>query len=80
MSGDFKDRWATFFARYYEKQILKLASEYPEVNCIDVDYQALQNFDIALADALIDGPISVLRSAHDALLEYDLPIECKLDV
>ena len=80
MSSDFKDRWATFFARYYEKQILKLASEYPEVNCIDVDYQALQNFDIALADALIDGPISVLRSAHDALLEYDLPIECKLDV
>ena len=79
MSGDFKERWATFFGRYYERQILKLASEYPEVNSIDVDYQALQNFDIALADALIDGPLPVLRSAHDALLEYDLPIECKLD-
>lgn len=80
MSGDFKERWATFFARYYEKQILKLASEYPEVNSIDVDYEALQNFDIALADALLDGPLPILRAAHDALLEYDLPIECKLDV
>jgi replicative DNA helicase Mcm len=79
MSVDFKERWATFFVRYYESQILKLASDYPEVNSIDVDYQALQNFDIALADALIDGPLLILRSAHDALLEYDLPIECKLD-
>jgi replicative DNA helicase Mcm len=79
MSVNFKERWATFFARYYESQILKLASDYPEVNSIDVDYQALQNFDIALADALIDGPLLILRSAHDALLEYDLPIECKLD-
>jgi replicative DNA helicase Mcm len=79
MSGDFKERWATFFVRYYESQILKLASDYPEVNSIDVDYQALQNFDIALADALIDSPQPVLGSAHDALLEYDLPIECKLD-
>jgi len=79
MSGDLNERWATFFARYYERQILKLASEYPEENSIEVDYEALQNFDITLADALIDGPVQVLRSAHDALLDYDLPIECKLD-
>ncbi len=80
MSRDFKQRWATFFTRYYEKQILKLASDYPEVNNIDVDYAALQNFDIALADALLEEPTPLLRAAHDALLEYDLPIECKLDV
>ncbi|MGZ4904298.1 MAG: minichromosome maintenance protein MCM [Halobacteriota archaeon] len=79
MSSDFKDRWTTFFTRYYDKQILKLASVYPEEDSIEIDYQDLQNFDIALADKLIDDPISVLRSAHDALLDYDLPIECKLD-
>jgi len=80
MTSDFKERWTTFFVRYYEKQILKLASAYPETNSIEVDYQALQNFDISLADELIESPVSVLRSAHDALAEYDLPIECKLDV
>jgi replicative DNA helicase Mcm len=80
MSSDFKQRWITFFTRYYEKQILKLASDYPEVNSIDVDYAALQNFDIALADALLEEPSPVLQAAHDALLDYDLPIECKLDV
>lgn len=79
MSSDLEERWATFFARYYEKQILKLASDYPEVKSIDVDYQVLQNFDIALTDALLEGPLPVLRAAHEALLEYDLPIECKLD-
>ncbi|MGZ4937954.1 MAG: minichromosome maintenance protein MCM [Halobacteriota archaeon] len=79
MSSDTKDRWTTFFTRYYDKQILKLASVYPEVDSIEVDYQVLQNFDIALADDLIDDPISVLQAAHDALLDYDLPIECKLD-
>jgi len=79
MSSDVKERWATFFGRYYEKQILKLASDYPEVTSIDVDYQMLQNFDIALTDALLEGPVPILRAAHEALLEYDLPIECKLE-
>jgi replicative DNA helicase Mcm len=79
MSSDSKERWATFFTRYYEKQILNLASDYPEISSIDVDYAALQNFDIAFADALLDAPLPILRAAHDALLEYDLPIECKLD-
>jgi replicative DNA helicase Mcm len=79
MNSDVKERWATFFGRYYEKQILKLASDYPDITSIDVDYQVLQNFDIALTDALLEGPLPILRAAHEALLEYDLPIECKLD-
>jgi len=69
----------TFYKRYYNKHILKLASEYPDVKSIEIDYQTLQDYDIALADALIDYPATALKDAHDALLDYDLPLECKLD-
>jgi len=69
----------TFYKRYYNQQILKLASEYPDVKSIEIDYQTLQDYDIALADALIDYPATALQDAHDALLDYDLPLECKLD-
>ena len=75
-----KDRWVTFFERYCRSQILQLAGEYPHVNCLDVDYQQLQNFDINLADELINDSYSILKDAHDALLDYDLPMECQLDV
>ena len=79
MSSEFRERWVTFYKRYYNQQILKLASEYPDVKSIEVDYQTLQDYDITLADALIDYPTIALQDAHDALLDYDLPLECKLD-
>ena len=55
----------TFYKRYYNQQILKLASEYPDVKSIEIDYQTLQDYDIALADALIDYPATALQDAHD---------------
>jgi replicative DNA helicase Mcm len=80
MGSEFRERWVTFYKRYYNQQILKLASEYPDVKSIEIDYQMLQDYDIALADALIDYPTTALQDAHEALLDYDLPLECKLDV
>jgi replicative DNA helicase Mcm len=77
---NYKDKWETFFERYYKNEILKLASEYPEVTHLDVDYQKIQDFDIALADELLLDSYSILKDAHDALLDYDLPLDERLDI
>ncbi|ADI73445.1 MCM family protein [Methanohalobium evestigatum Z-7303] len=77
-----KERFGTFFRRYYWDEILHLANEYPEQRSLTVNYYDIENFDQELADELIVNPDEIIPAAEEVLREGEelvLPVDKSLE-
>ncbi len=64
---DFVALFEEFFTSYVDKEVSAVASTYPEVRSISIDYSKLLSFNHELAEALLEEPDEVLSKASIAL-------------
>ncbi|MFP4654726.1 MAG: minichromosome maintenance protein MCM [Methanohalobium sp.] len=77
-----KERFGTFFRRYYWDEILHLANEYPVNRSLSVNFFDIENFDQELADELIVNPDEVIPAAEEVLRDGEelvLPVDKSLE-
>jgi replicative DNA helicase Mcm len=67
------DKFSEFFESNYKKEIERLVESYPDRRSLDVDFKLLEQFDIELADALLDTPDVILEAAQDAIEQVEIP-------
>ncbi len=63
-----------FFETIYKKQIEHLAYNYPDIKSLDVDYKDLENYDLSLAETLLETPSLVFEAAEIAILKIDVGV------
>lgn len=73
------DVWTRFLNRYYTADIRTLATEYPERRSLQIDFTDIDKFNPDLADELLESPVDVLKHAGEALSEFALPVDVRLD-
>jgi len=66
-------KFLEFFEANYKKQIERLAGSYPDKRSLDIDFRTLEQFDIELADALLDSPDVLLSAAKEAIEQVEVP-------
>ena len=62
-----------FFSSKMEKEILALATAYPQKRSLDVDFAALEKFNPDLADSLLEAPDEHIRAAEQAISRRSAP-------
>jgi len=68
-----------FYQTYYRDDIGTLAQRYPsEQESLHVDYTDVAQFDLDLADDLLDNPDQIREYFEDALAKFDLPADVDL--
>ncbi|NYZ79736.1 hypothetical protein H0N95_00625, partial [Candidatus Micrarchaeota archaeon] len=60
-------KFEEFFTAKYKKELEKLAEFYPIKRSLNVDYKTLEEYDIELADELIQKPAEIIESAVEAV-------------
>jgi replicative DNA helicase Mcm len=63
-----------FFETIYKKQVEHLAYNYPDVKSLDIDYKDLENFDLSLAETLLETPSLVFEAAEIAIQRIDVGV------
>lgn len=66
-------KFLQFFEANYKKEIERLVESYPDKRSLDTDFRLLEQFDIELADALLDSPDVLLEAAHAAIEQIEVP-------
>ncbi|MFH0714226.1 MAG: minichromosome maintenance protein MCM [Candidatus Diapherotrites archaeon] len=70
----FVEKFDNFFkSTKYKKEIAKLVESYPQKSSISVDFTDLEHYDFQLADELVENPDYVLKAAHQAVKNVDVP-------
>lgn len=64
-------KFKEFFEKNYKDEIFKLLEIYPDEQSIVIDYNKLEEFDIGLADLLMDKPEEVLEVARECIKNID---------
>lgn len=73
------DRIIKFFQRYYKEDIAQLAQRYPsEQRSLYIDYGDILQYNLDVADDLLDQPKEMLEYFEEALADYDLPVAVDL--
>ena len=73
------DTWTRFLNRYYLKDILSLAHEYPDRRSLYIDFINIEKFEDNLATELLNHPVEAFKSLQNALNTFDLPVNTRLD-
>ena len=68
------NKFEEFFSAKLQKDIQKLASNYPQERSLSIDYNLLSEFDPALADELIKKPDKIIDAAEQAIIKMDVPV------
>ncbi len=70
----FVEKFENFYtSTKYKKEIAKLVENYPQNRSILVDFMDLEHYDFQLADELLQNPDYVLKAAHLAVKNVDVP-------
>ena len=64
-------KFEEFFSTSYKDDVFEILEKYPDERSLSVDYEALEMFDPALADLLIDKPEEVINAAQIAIKNID---------
>ena len=72
-AGTLSARLEEFFRARFLRQVEEIASVFPEKRRVSIPFPELERFDVELADAVLENPDLVLKSAEDALSRIDLP-------
>lgn len=72
-------KFEEFFVTYYKDELFYVLENYPIEKSMDIQYEILYNFDLDLADLLIDKPEEVIISAQQAIKNFD-PLEKDADI
>ncbi len=67
------NKFLEFLEANYKKEIERLVGSYPDKRSLDVDFRVLEQFDIELADALLDAPDTLLETAEEAIEQIEIP-------
>jgi replicative DNA helicase Mcm len=67
------NKFLEFLEANYKKEIERLVESYPDSRSLDVDFRVLEQFDIELADALLDAPDTLLETAEQAVEQIEVP-------
>jgi len=74
------DDFIAFFRGFYSDEISELAQQYPsEQRSLHIDFKDLVVYDHDLADNYIEEPDQMREYAEQALLDFDLPYDVKLE-
>ncbi len=63
-----------FFETIYKKEIEHLAYNYPDIKSLEVDYKDLENYDLSLAETLLETPQLVFEAAEIAIQKIDVGV------
>jgi len=66
-------KFLEFFEANYRKEIERLVESYPDKRSLNLDFRLLEQFDIELADALLESPDSLLEAAKEAIEQVEVP-------
>ena len=66
-------KFLEFFESNYRKEIERLVGSYPDKKSFEIDFKLLEQFDIELADALLDSPDLLLSAAKEAIEQIEIP-------
>ncbi|MDY7081157.1 MAG: LAGLIDADG family homing endonuclease, partial [Halobacteria archaeon] len=72
-----KEKWESFYRRYYKNDIGKIAQG--ERKSLYIDYADVIQFDSDLADDLILHPMETLETAEKALQDFDIAADVNLE-
>lgn len=79
-SRELSDRFGQFFRDYCREEIGHLAQRYPsEQRSLFVDFSDLLTWDHEIAEDWLANPDTVQAAAEDALRQYDLPGDVRVD-
>ena len=73
------DSWTRFLERYYRNDIHTLAHEYPDQLSLYIEFVDVEKYDSGLAEELLQNPVETLATLEDALQNFDLPLNKRLD-
>ncbi len=71
--------WDIFLNRYYPKEVLAFAYEFPDTRSLNLDFKYLDRFNTDIANHLLAHPTDALSIAGAALSDFALPIDKSLD-
>ena len=66
-------KFLEFFEANYKKELERLVENYPDKRSLEVVFRLLEQFDIELADAILDSPELLLEAAKDAIEQIEVP-------
>lgn len=70
------DELLRFYRNYYHADIVELARDYPSGGrSLSVDYNDIYNYEMDIADDLLDQPGNVLEHFEEALRRYESPVD-----
>ncbi len=72
---DLEERFDRFFRAYYSREILRVVRGYPEEKSLVVNFEDLDNYDITLADEVLNNPDVAISAAQRALARIELPVD-----
>ncbi len=72
---DLEERFDRFFRAYYLREILRVVRGYPEEKSLIVNFEDLDNYDITLADEVLNNPDVAIPAAQRALAKIELPVD-----
>ncbi len=67
-------KFLEFFDANYKKELERLVENYPDKRSFNVDFTILEQFDIELADAVLDSPDLLLEAAREAVEQIEVPV------
>ncbi len=67
VTSTYLNKFEEFFNAKCKDRLEKLAEFYPEKRSFEVDYKELEEFDIDLADELINKPYEIISAAEEAI-------------
>lgn len=72
-------KFEEFFATVHKDDVFELLEHYPDKRSLIVDFNALEIFDLTLADLLIEKPEEVIEAAQNAIKNID-PLVKDVDI
>ncbi|MDY6779532.1 MAG: hypothetical protein SV760_03085, partial [Halobacteria archaeon] len=76
-NAELKEKWNSFYRRYYKNEIGKIAKE--DRNSLYIDFTDLYQFDADLADDLKLHPEEMREYAEEALSDFDIAADVTLE-
>jgi replicative DNA helicase Mcm len=71
---EYIDQLQDFFETIYKKQIDHLAFNYPDLKSLEIDYKDLENYDLAVAETLLETPQLIFEAAEIAIQRVDVGV------
>ena len=71
------EKFKEFFETHYEKEIAIIVQK--GLKSLIVDFALLSQFDVELAEELLEGPEELIRAAELALTQFDVIEKSSLD-